>query len=242
MISPRYQEIWYIQRATSTGMLGMICIVLVIQNSHKTGLSVESYKAGRTGLICSHQHYTMHALEAPKELFFHIALWTLVKHCLMPQLLSLWSQKSVQNEASSSQVIQLIQLLWNSPEEMREDSEREKKKKPNPKKPPKPPCFTGEAAAAWGTLHCQDGMRLQKLAQNQSQRLLLPDGWFRQESPSGWAEQSAEAQRPLYQPSRFLPLAGLGQKRALQMCYLFPGDSCGSGSNPLYYCLPKKLP
>lgn len=63
-------------------MLGMLCIVLVIQNSHKPGLSVEPYKATRTGLICSQQHYISHALEAPKELFSYIALWTLVKHCL----------------------------------------------------------------------------------------------------------------------------------------------------------------
>ena len=89
MISPRYQEIHYIQWATFTGMLGMLCIILVIQNSHKPGLSVEPYKAARAGLICNHQHYISHALEAPKELFFYIALWTLVKHYLILQLLSL---------------------------------------------------------------------------------------------------------------------------------------------------------
>lgn len=70
-------------------MPGMLCIVLVIQNSHEPGLSVEPYKAARTGLIHSRQHYIAHTLEVPKELFFYIALWTLVKHCPIPQLLSL---------------------------------------------------------------------------------------------------------------------------------------------------------
>lgn len=42
----------------------------VTQTSHKPDLSVELCRAARTGLLCSHQCYILHALEPPKELFF----------------------------------------------------------------------------------------------------------------------------------------------------------------------------